>query len=96
MLFPYLAFLTKHHFVKFDPNFVYYMRSNAAAIDSPPNDPPTASGPTRNPPLRRSSRISVPPNCYGFTHTSLMATMPSTSIPNSYSRLVQRECWNAG
>ena len=87
-------FSDKIPFVKFDPNFVYHRRGNAATTDSPLSDPPTASGPTGNPPLCRSSWISVPPTRYGFTHTSLMATMSSTSIPNSYSQALQHECWN--
>lgn len=35
-------------------------------------------------PLRRSSRTIKPQNRYGFLFTSLLASLNSTPIPNSY------------
>ena len=88
------GFSDKTPFVKFNPNSVYHSRGDKQATGSTPPDPPPPSGPSGVAPLRRSTHISVPPNRYGFTHTSLMATMTSTTIPNLYSQAVQHKCWN--
>ena len=45
------------------------------------------------PPLRHSNHISRPPDRYGFSHTSLLATLSSISIPKSYSHGVKHEFW---
>lgn len=37
--------------------------------------------PPRSPVLHRSTRVTKPPDRYGFSHTSLMATLSTTSIP---------------
>ena len=85
--------------VRFNPNYVYHRRHTDAPPRDPPPDLPPASGPppavgsSGLPTLRRSSRISVPPDRYGFSHTSLMATLSSSSIPRSYSQAVQDKCW---
>ena len=62
--------------------------------DGPPPDPPPTNGSTATPTLRRSSRTSRPPARYGFTHSSLMTTLSSISIPSSYLQAVQQDCWN--
>ena len=86
--------------VRFNPNYVYHRRHTDAPPRDPPPDlppasgPPPAVGPSGLPTLRRSTRISVPPDRYGFSHTSLMATLSSSSIPRSYSQAVQDNCWN--
>ena len=86
--------------VRFNPNFVYHRRNHTAPTRDPPPDLPPVSGPppavasSGHPSLRRSTRISVPPDRYGLSHTSLMATLSSYSIPQSYSQAVQDPCWN--
>eukprot|EP00268_Persea_americana_P022089 TRINITY_DN21988_c0_g1_i1.p1 TRINITY_DN21988_c0_g1~~TRINITY_DN21988_c0_g1_i1.p1 ORF type:complete len:133 (+),score=15.09 TRINITY_DN21988_c0_g1_i1:299-697(+) len=45
------------------------------------------------PSLRQATRIFQPPDRYGFSHTSLLATLSSIAIPNSYPRAVKHECW---
>ena len=52
------------------------------------------------PPLRRSSRVSIPPDRFGFnpsmTHisnTALSATLNSIDIPTSYSQATKEPCW---
>ena len=56
-------------------------------------DPALALDISQSVPLRRSSRISRPPNRFGFTHISLLATLSSVQIPNHFSQAVQHECW---
>eukprot|EP00268_Persea_americana_P068489 TRINITY_DN9542_c0_g1_i4.p1 TRINITY_DN9542_c0_g1~~TRINITY_DN9542_c0_g1_i4.p1 ORF type:complete len:187 (+),score=27.63 TRINITY_DN9542_c0_g1_i4:68-628(+) len=86
--------------VCFNPNFVYHRRNSEVPPKDPPPDlppasgPPPALGPSSPPSLRRSTRISIPPDRYGFSHTSLMATLSSSSIPQSYFQAVQDPCWN--
>ena len=81
--------------VRFNPNFVYHRRKKEApTMNRPPDLLPTSSphlatGSSRHPSLRRSTRISLPLGRYGFSHTSLMATLSSSSIPQSYSQAVQ-------
>ncbi|WP_208647454.1 hypothetical protein, partial [Corallococcus interemptor] len=63
--------------VRFNLDFVYHRRNKEAPtgttpLASPPaSGPPLALGPSDHPSLRRSTRISVPPDHYGFSHTSL-------------------------
>jgi hypothetical protein len=52
------------------------------------------------PPLRRSSKVSVPPDRYGFnpsvTHisnTALSTTLNSIDIPTSYPHAAKESCW---
>lgn len=40
---------------------------------------------------RRSSRVTCPPDRYGFSHTSLHATL--NSVPSCYSEAVKHDCW---
>ena len=72
-------------------------RHNDVPLLPPPPDPspapdlaptsshaaPLASSPVQ---LRRSTCLSKPPDKYGFTHTSLLATLSSIAIHDSYSR----------
>ena len=50
---------------RFNPNFVYHRRERTATADAHPPDP-LANGPTFTGTLRRSSRISRPPERYGL------------------------------
>ena len=77
------GFSNKTTVTRFNPNFVYRRERTATADDHPP-DPPPANGPTSTRTLRRSSKISQPPEKYGFTHASLMTTLSFVSIPSSY------------
>ena len=59
-----------------------------------PNSPPTL------PPLRRTARISIPLDRYGFqsskttsSQSALSATLHSTAIPTSYSQAAAESCW---
>ena len=45
------------------------------------------------PTLRRTMRVSRPPNRYGYSHSSFFATLASVNIPTSYSQAVKHECW---
>lgn len=56
-------------------------------------DPSQIDRPASSRTLHRSSRISHPPERYGFTHASLMTKLSSISIPRSYSLAVQHDCW---
>lgn len=68
---------------RFKPNCVYAWRT---AVLPPPQDPPDlTSGPETEHPFRRSTRNRRPPDRYGFSHTSLLATLSSVTIPTSYS-----------
>ena len=72
---------------------MYHRRENATTIGQQPPDPPLTIGPNQLSTLHGSSRITRPPDSYGFTHASLMDTLSSTSIPNSYSQAVQLDNW---
>lgn len=76
-------------FVKFNLDSVYHRRCNETTTKCPPLDPPPASGPTKSPPLHRSTRISNPPHRHDISHTSLMAPMSFTSI---YTEFILRLC----
>ena len=54
-------------------------------------DPPSKTVPESGP--RRSTRVSHPPDRYGFSHTSFNATLSSISIPTCFSKAVKHECW---
>ena len=51
-------------------------------IISPTSDPAPAPDISQSVQLRRSSRISRPPDRFGFTHTSLLTTLSSVQILN--------------
>jgi hypothetical protein len=56
----------------------------------PSSDPPL--DPVSNEP-RRSTRVSWPPDWYGFSSSALQATLDTTSVPKSYSQASTQECW---
>ena len=91
MSFP--GFSNDDTFVKFKPNFVYHGRCNETTTRDPPPESPTTSSPPRSLVLRRSTRVTKTLDRYGFSHNSLMATLSTTSIPQSYSQAVHHECW---
>ena len=66
----------------------------SAAPDPIPNlaPGPTPATSSSHVPLQRSNRLTRLPNGYCFTHTSLLATLSSVSIPNSYSQAVKYDC----
>eukprot|EP00268_Persea_americana_P030267 TRINITY_DN29317_c1_g1_i1.p1 TRINITY_DN29317_c1_g1~~TRINITY_DN29317_c1_g1_i1.p1 ORF type:complete len:182 (-),score=14.95 TRINITY_DN29317_c1_g1_i1:1275-1820(-) len=90
---PLLGFSDDETFVKFNPSFVYHRRCNEPTIGDPPLKPLPASSPPISLALRRSTHVTKPHDRYGFSHTSLMATLSTTYIPHSYSQVVQHECW---
>lgn len=61
----------------------------------PPPESPLALDPKSipDPPLRRSTHLSAIRPIAMVSHTSLLATLPSGAIPNSYSQAVRHECW---
>uniref|UniRef100_A0A2N9I820 Integrase catalytic domain-containing protein n=1 Tax=Fagus sylvatica TaxID=28930 RepID=A0A2N9I820_FAGSY len=74
---------------RFQPGMVYQRRSPVLP-PSAPILPPV--------PLRRSSRVSAPPDRYGFpltgtTSSALSATLSSIAVPTSYSQAVKEKCW---
>ncbi|XXG51938.1 hypothetical protein AAC387_Pa03g0390 [Persea americana] len=79
---------------RFNLAFVYHRLEKPPPEDGPPPDPPPTNGSTTTHTLRCSSRNSRLPDWYGFTHTSLMTTLSSISIPSSYLQAVQQNCWN--
>lgn len=74
---------------------LYEMRTFQRDIGPRPPDLDTASAfdLSHAPDLWSSTLHSRPPDYYGFTHTSLLATLSSIRIPNSYAQAVQHECW---
>ena len=76
--------------IHFHPEFVYQRWNKDAPTGTPPLDLPPASGPP--PSLRRSTCTSISPYRYGLSHTSLMATLLPSSIPQSYSQAMQHQC----
>lgn len=56
----------------------------------PVPDPPALAAPIQ---LRRSICLTHPPDRYLFTHTSLLATLSTIAIPNSYSHATKHYCW---
>ena len=96
----YPPFLQNHLLIllssqRFKPNVVYVRRrrTNIAALPTLPQPPDPIPDPDPMPPLSHSNRISRPPDHYGFSHTSLLATLSSISIPKSYSHGVKHEFW---
>jgi len=58
-------------------------------------DPPPDTAPeiafepsTHQPAFQRSTRVSHPPDRYGFS-----ATLSTIIVPSCYSQVVQHECW---
>lgn len=79
---------------RFKPNIVYQCRSRTDVVVLPPPSAPPDLVLDPNPvPTCLSTRITRPPDRYGFSHTSLLATLSSIVIPNSYSQAVKHEYW---
>ena len=83
--------------VKFKPNFVYerWHKNDVPTLQPIQATPDPAPDPVLVPPLRRSTHLRQHPDCYGFTYSSLLATLPSINIPNSYSQAIKQECWRS-
>jgi hypothetical protein len=43
--------------------------------------------------LRCSTWFTHPPDRYGFSHTSLTATLDTISVPHSYTQAATQACW---
>lgn len=80
---------------RFKPNIMHVRRNRADTVALlPPQDPPDpAPDPDPVPPLRRSTRITRPPDRYAFSHASFLATLSTVAIPTSYSQAMKHECW---
>ena len=63
----------------------------------PPSEPAqtesSTGNPTTTPVPRRSTRVSHPPDRYGFSHTSLNVTLSSIPIPSSYFEAAKHDYW---
>ena len=88
------SFSDKTTITRFHLDFVYHRQEKPTTADACPLDPLPATGFTTPHLLRHSFRTSRPPERYGITHTSLMTTCSSVSIPNSYLQAIQRDSWN--
>jgi hypothetical protein len=80
-------------FERFKPGIVCERRRSTLPLletDPPPDTAlEIASEPsTHQPALRRSMRVSHPPDRYGFS-----ATLCTIIVPSCYSQAVQHECW---
>ncbi|XP_047257055.1 uncharacterized protein LOC107850820 isoform X4 [Capsicum annuum] len=81
---------------RFKPGFVYERRRPTLPppdIDSPPEtatqlESENSSRPAPLEPTRRSTRVSRPPNWYGFS-----STLSTISVPTCYSQSSKHECW---
>jgi hypothetical protein len=88
---------------RFKPGMVYTQRrstlplpetnpsSESVQTTSPEIDSPSETIPESGP--QRSTRVSRPPDWYGFSHTSFKTTLSSISIPTCFSKVVKYECW---
>ena len=72
-------------FERFKPEIVYERRQPTLPL--PTIDPPANASP-KSLILRLSTRVSYPPDWYGFS-----ATLSNIPIPSCYSQVVQYECW---
>jgi glycosyltransferase involved in cell wall biosynthesis len=80
-------------FERFKPGILYERRRPILPLletDPPPDTAPKiASEPsTHQPALHHSTRVSHPPDQYGF-----FATLSTIIVPSCYSQAVQYECW---
>eukprot|EP00268_Persea_americana_P005925 TRINITY_DN12051_c0_g1_i5.p1 TRINITY_DN12051_c0_g1~~TRINITY_DN12051_c0_g1_i5.p1 ORF type:complete len:115 (-),score=12.90 TRINITY_DN12051_c0_g1_i5:261-605(-) len=64
-------------------------------LDPAPDPTPLATTPepAMLPTLRRTTHVSRPPDRYGSSHLSFLATLASINILTSYSQVVKHECW---
>ncbi|RWR91574.1 Retrovirus-related Pol polyprotein from transposon TNT 1-94 [Cinnamomum micranthum f. kanehirae] len=83
--------------LRFHPDKVYTRRQGTNATTLPllqePIQTPAPASTSTQLAIRRSTRISRPPDRYGFSHSSYFATLSSVSIPTSYSQAAKQECW---
>ena len=76
---------------------MYALRQGTNATTLPllqeptPNPTPASDSPQLA--IPRSSRISRPPDRYGFSRSSYFATLSSVSIHTSYLQAAKQECW---
>jgi hypothetical protein len=83
---------------KFKPGFVYERRRRHES-DSTSSVPPSDLDPMPDPAptsttLRQSTRLSRPPDWYGFfSPVSLVTTLSTISIPSCYKQAMEHECW---
>ncbi|RVW79104.1 Retrovirus-related Pol polyprotein from transposon RE1 [Vitis vinifera] len=88
---------------RFQPGIVYTRRSRpqSLSVAHPISDPTTLQMQSvAAPSIRRSSRVSVPPNRYGFPSSSsgnsisaLTAALSKFDIPTCYSHAAKHDCW---
>jgi hypothetical protein len=72
---------------RFKLGLVYQRRRPLPLPSSEPPPDPVVQAP------RRSTRVSRPPDWYGFSSTALQATLDTTFVPKSYSQASTQECW---
>ncbi|KAL6332044.1 hypothetical protein AAG906_020403 [Vitis piasezkii] len=88
---PTILEMFKHGFV--------YERHSQHEFDSTSSVPlfdldPTPDLAPRSTTLRRSTRLSRPPDWYGFfSSVSLVVTLSTISIPSCYKQVMEHECW---
>ncbi|KAM7530049.1 hypothetical protein LguiB_033459 [Lonicera macranthoides] len=75
---------------RFKPGIVYQRRHPQSPQPLP--DPVPMSDPLQPVP-RRTSRVSRPPDRYGFSHTANQAVLDTTTVPRSYSQAATQVCW---
>ena len=86
---------------RFKSGLVYERRRPTLPLpkSSPPSKPvqieSSTGDPATSPVPRRSTRVSRPPDWYGFYHTSLHVTLSSIPIPSSYSEAAKHDYWRA-
>jgi len=83
---------------KFKPGFVYERRrrhesDSTSSVPLSDLDPVPDPAPTSTT-LRQSTRLSRPPDWYGFfSPVSLVTTLSTISIPSCYKQAMEHECW---
>jgi hypothetical protein len=70
----------------FENQYFFLSRTNPLPSSKPPPDP-VLHAPCQ------STRISQPPDWYGFSFFALQATLDNTYVPRSYSQASTQECW---
>ena len=72
---------------RFKPSIVYQRHRPLPRPSSEPPPDPVLHEP------RRSTRVSQPPKWYGFSYSTLPATLHTTFVAKSYSQASTQECW---
>jgi hypothetical protein len=72
---------------RFKPSIVYQRRRPLPLPSFAPPPDPILHEP------HRSTRVSQPPDWYGFSSFTLQATLDTTYMPKSYSQASTKECW---